>query len=196
MSLASYCLRITILTIQSNNFSTMLFSLAVGLIVTALFTEFKPLMKLGIIYIVISVIYAYSNYMTPFSQVVNALCLLALPFTFLFTGFYLKSQQGGISLDINSIPDIFRSKLRIAIVCCLMTGEKTFKEVKAITGATDGNLSVQMSKLEESGYVSIHKDFFSNKPRTRYNLTGKGKKEFIDYVNALDKVIRQYNDGE
>jgi glucan phosphoethanolaminetransferase (alkaline phosphatase superfamily) len=35
-------------TIQSNNFSTMLFSLAVGLIVTALFTEFKPLMKLGI----------------------------------------------------------------------------------------------------------------------------------------------------
>jgi DNA-binding PadR family transcriptional regulator len=59
-----------------------------------------------------------------------------------------------------------------------------------------GNLSVQMSKLEESGYVSIHKDFFSNKPRTRYNLTGKGKKEFIDYVNALDKVIRQYNDGE
>jgi DNA-binding HxlR family transcriptional regulator len=77
-----------------------------------------------------------------------------------------------------------------------MTGEKTFKEVKAITGATDGNLSVQMSKLEESGYVSIHKDFSSNKPRTRYNLTGKGKKEFIDYVNALDKVIRQYNDGE
>ncbi len=98
MSLASYCLRITILTIQSNNFSTMLFSLAVGLIVTALFTEFKPLMKLGIIYIVISVIYAYSNYMTPFSQVVNALCLLALPFTFLFTGFYLKSQQGGDQL--------------------------------------------------------------------------------------------------
>ncbi|MGI6421325.1 MAG: hypothetical protein ACOX0N_03855 [Syntrophomonadaceae bacterium] len=85
-------------TIQSNNFSTMLFSLAVGLIVTALFTEFKPLMKLGIIYIVISVIYAYSNYMTPFSQVVNALCLLALPFTFLFTGFYLKSQQGGDQL--------------------------------------------------------------------------------------------------
>jgi len=81
--------------IESNNFSTMLFSLAVGLIVTALFTDFKPLMKLGIIYIVISIIHAYSNFMTPFSQVVNGLCLLALPFTFLFTGFYLKSQQAG-----------------------------------------------------------------------------------------------------
>jgi DNA-binding MarR family transcriptional regulator len=77
-----------------------------------------------------------------------------------------------------------------------MTGEKTFKEVKEITGATDGNLSVQISKMEENGYVKIHKDFFNNKPRTRYNLTTKGKTEFIDYVNALDKVIRQYNEGE
>lgn len=77
-----------------------------------------------------------------------------------------------------------------------MTGEKTFKEVKKITGATDGNLSVQISKMEENGYVKIQKDFFNNKPRTRYNLTAKGKTEFIDYVNALDKVIRQYNDRE
>jgi DNA-binding MarR family transcriptional regulator len=77
-----------------------------------------------------------------------------------------------------------------------MTGEKTFKEVKEITGATDGNLSVQISKMEENGYVKIQKDFFNNKPRTRYNLTAKGKTEFIDYVNALDKVIRQYNDRE
>ncbi|HEX3012030.1 MAG TPA: hypothetical protein VHQ70_08345 [Syntrophomonadaceae bacterium] len=83
------------IAIQTNDFATMLFSLAVGLIITALFTDFKPLMKLGIIYILISIIYAYSNFMTPFDQVVNILCLLALPFTFLFTGFYLKSQQTG-----------------------------------------------------------------------------------------------------
>ena len=96
-------------------------------------------------------------------------------------------------MDINSIPDIFQSKLRIAIVSCLMSGEKSFKEVKAITGATDGNLSVQISKMEESGYVKIHKDFFNNKPRTRYSLTKKGEREFIDYVNTLDKLIQQFN---
>ena len=77
-----------------------------------------------------------------------------------------------------------------------MTGEKTFKEVKGITGATDGNLSVQMSNMEDSGYIEIHKDFFSNKPRTRYNLTVKGKNEFIDYVNTLDHVLKQYNKKE
>lgn len=99
-------------------------------------------------------------------------------------------------MDINSIPDIFQSKLRIAIVSCLMTGGKTFKEVKEITGATDGNLSVQISKMDENGYVKIHKDFFNNKPRTRYNITAKGKNEFIKYVNTLDKLIKQYSDRE
>lgn len=96
-------------------------------------------------------------------------------------------------MDINSIPDIFQSKLRIAIIACLMTGERTFKEVKEITGATDGNLSVQVSKMEESGYIEVYKHFFNNKPQTRYNLTVKGKREFIDYVNTLDNVLKQYS---
>lgn len=74
-----------------------------------------------------------------------------------------------------------------------MTGEKTFKEVKEITKATDGNLSVQMSKMEEGGYIEVYKDFYENKPRTRYNLTQKGKDEFIDYVNTLENVIKQYS---
>ncbi len=99
-------------------------------------------------------------------------------------------------MDVNSVPDIFQSKLRIAIVSCLMTGEKTFKEVKEITGGTDGNLSVQMSKMEESGYVKVFKDFFNNKPRTRYNLTEKGKREFIDYVEMLEDLLRKYKHVE
>jgi len=95
-------------------------------------------------------------------------------------------------LDINSIPDIFQSKLRIAIVAALITGEKTFKEVKEITGATDGNLSIHLSKLEGAGYIEIYKDFFNNKPRTRYNLTEKGKNEFVDYVNKLEGIIKNH----
>jgi DNA-binding MarR family transcriptional regulator len=77
-----------------------------------------------------------------------------------------------------------------------MSGEKTFKEVKEITGATDGNLSVQISKMEESGYIKVYKDFFNNKPRTRYNLTEKGKNEFIDYINTLENVLRQYRNKD
>jgi len=96
-------------------------------------------------------------------------------------------------LDISSIPDIFQSKLRIAIIACLMTGEKTFTELKEITGATDGNLSIHISKMEESGYIEVYKDFFNKKPRTRYSLTTKGKNEFINYVNTLENILKQYS---
>ncbi len=95
-------------------------------------------------------------------------------------------------MDINSIPDIFQSKLRIALVSSLMTGEKNFRELREITGATDGNLSVHLSKLNEAGYIEIQKDFFQNKPRTRYNLTEKGIREFIEYVNKLEKILKEY----
>lgn len=87
---------------------------------------------------------------------------------------------------------MFQSKLRIAIISCLLTGEKTFKEVKAATGATGGNLSVQISKLEESKYIEVFKDFFNNKSRTRYILTEKGKQDFVDYVNTLESILKQY----
>lgn len=97
-------------------------------------------------------------------------------------------------MDINSIPDIFQSKLRIAIIASLMTGEKTFTELKEITSATDGNLSIHISKMEESGYIEVYKDFFNKKPRTRYNLTVKGKNEFINYVNTLENILKQYGD--
>jgi len=94
-------------------------------------------------------------------------------------------------VDIKSIPDALQSKLRIAIVACLMTGEKTFKEIKEITGATDGNLSIHLTKLENVKYIIIKKDFKDNKPRTRYSLTEIGRHEFIEYVAILESIIKE-----
>jgi hypothetical protein len=37
----------------------------------------------------------------------------------------------------------------------------------------------------------VYKDFFNKKPRTRYNLTAKGRDEFIDYVNTLENILKQ-----
>lgn len=92
-------------------------------------------------------------------------------------------------MNINSIPDSFQSKIRIAIVSALITGEKTFKEIKEITKATDGNLSVHLSKLEEINYVSVKKEFFGKKPRSTYTLTETGRDEFIEYVSLLEKLL-------
>ena len=94
-------------------------------------------------------------------------------------------------MELNSIPDIFQSKIRIAIVSCLLTGTKTFKEIKALTGATDGNISTHMKKLKDASTVEINKDYDNNKPRTRYTLTKSGRKEFEDYVTQLENIIKQ-----
>lgn len=92
-------------------------------------------------------------------------------------------------MEIQSIPDIFQSKIRIAIVSCLLSGSKTFKEVKDLTGATDGNISTHVKKLEAAGVVEVSKLFEKKRPKTTYTLTEKGRGQFEDYVKHLETII-------
>lgn len=92
-------------------------------------------------------------------------------------------------MDINKIPDIFQSKIRISIISSLISGEKTFSQIKDLTKATDGNLSVHLSKLKKVNYIKVRKDFFKNKPRTRYKLTQLGIDEFKNYVSLLENIL-------
>ena len=79
--------------VQTSYFSTTLFSLAIALIVTSLFTGYKNLMKVGAVYIGISLLYAYTNLPFVDATIIQLLYSLALPFTFVYTGVYLKAQQ-------------------------------------------------------------------------------------------------------
>lgn len=81
-------------TISYDNLSTMLFSLATALIVTALFTGYNQLSNLGIVYITLSVLHAYLN-IPIFTEgtLTQLLTMVVLPFTFLYTGFFLRSRQ-------------------------------------------------------------------------------------------------------
>ena len=79
--------------IKTNTFSMMIFSLAIALIATSLFTGYKKLMYLGVTYISISIVYAYFNLNVLDARLIEILQFMVLPFTFLYTGFFLKSQQ-------------------------------------------------------------------------------------------------------
>lgn len=94
-------------------------------------------------------------------------------------------------MDINSIPESFQSKIRLAIISSLVTGEKTFNQLKEITQATDGNLSIHLTKLEENGIIVIKKEFFQKKPRTTYFITEKGRKQLEEYVVLLENILNQ-----
>jgi hypothetical protein len=83
----------TNIIVETNNFSVMLFSLAIALIATALFTGYKNLMTLGIVYIGISVLHAYFRLPAIEEGLLRVMYNLPLPFTFLYTGIFLKARQ-------------------------------------------------------------------------------------------------------
>lgn len=64
-----------------------------------------------------------------------------------------------------------------------------FVRLKAIAGATEGNLGAHITTLEEAGYVDVEKDFVGKKPRTRVKLSKQGRRAFEDYVAYLRDII-------
>ena len=92
-------------------------------------------------------------------------------------------------MEINTIPEAFQTKLRLAVLSSLLSGKKTFKELKTITSATDGNLGIQLNKLNELEYITIDKAFVNNKPQTTYTITEFGRAQFKEYVELLEKLL-------
>lgn len=93
-------------------------------------------------------------------------------------------------MNIDSIPEAFQSKIRLAILAALITGDKSFGEIKRVTKATDGNLGLHLNKLEEMGYINVTKEFVARKPKTTHSLTGKGISEFKEYVLLLESLLK------
>ncbi len=98
-------------------------------------------------------------------------------------------------MEINAIPEAFQTKLRLAVLSALLTGKKNFRDLKQMTGATDGNLGVQLKKLEEAGYIEIDKSFVNQKPQTSCKITDFGRGQFREYVELLEGLLGQAEDG-
>ena len=85
---------------------------------------------------------------------------------------------------------LLHSQLRLAIVSMLVTSEKVeFTHIKEETKAAAGNISIQIKKLNEAGYINVEKSFKNNYPKTMLSITDKGVKAFESYVNELRKYI-------
>ncbi len=86
---------------------------------------------------------------------------------------------------------LLHSQLRLAIVSLMMNvDEAEFNFIKKKTGATSGNLSVQLTKLKDAGYIAVEKSFRDNFPLTTCKITLKGKDAFEEYVKALVGYIQ------
>ncbi|HZZ32410.1 MAG TPA: transcriptional regulator [Phenylobacterium sp.] len=94
------------------------------------------------------------------------------------------------SYDIGKIDDVIHGRLRLGVMAYLANAEVAdFNELKAILEVTQGNLSVQLRKLEDAAYVAIEKGYLGRKPRTQVRITPAGRKAFAAYLEALGRVI-------
>lgn len=86
---------------------------------------------------------------------------------------------------------ILHSELRLAIVSFLVTnGTSDFIEIKEMTKATAGNISIQLKKLQAESYIVVTKGFKENYQHTAIEITEVGINAFEEYVHALKAYIK------
>lgn len=85
---------------------------------------------------------------------------------------------------------ILHSELRLAVMSILIgVDEADFTYLKKQTGATSGNLSVQIDKLMASGYITVEKGFKGKMPHTTCKITTTGQEAFNKYVESLKEYL-------
>ena len=86
--------------------------------------------------------------------------------------------------------EIILSKTRLGIMSALISGDKLdFTYLRTALNLSDGNLSIQIRKLEEAGYIKVEKKFVGRKPKTFCKITRKGQKAIKNLIGKLEALI-------
>lgn len=89
-----------------------------------------------------------------------------------------------------NLDPILHSQLRLGIISLLVSEkEAEFTRLREQTNSTAGNLSVQINKLKEAGYINVEKKFKENYPQTCCVITPKGIVAFNAYVKNLQSYL-------
>ena len=93
-------------------------------------------------------------------------------------------------MEFKDLDPILHSQLRLAVVSLLISvKEAEFTFIREKTNATAGNLSVQINKLKEVGYIEVVKQFKDNYPQTICKITPAGVAAFDEYVKNLQTYL-------
>jgi DNA-binding transcriptional ArsR family regulator len=96
----------------------------------------------------------------------------------------------GLAATARTFDNVVHERTRLAILSALSAAHSmSFRELKSLLGVTDGNLSVHARKLEDAGYVAVHKGFRGRQPRTTFALTSAGRLALEAYVRHMEALI-------
>ena len=92
---------------------------------------------------------------------------------------------------ITRIDRVFENRVRLGVMSALMVNDSIdFKALKQLLGVTDGNLSSNISILEQNKYIKVKKKFIDRKSNTSYSITNKGKNAFKAHLGALEDLVK------
>lgn len=92
---------------------------------------------------------------------------------------------------LKELNPLIHSQLRLAIMTLLLSVEEAdFTYLKAKTNATAGNISIQLDKLSNAGYIQIKKEFVGKKTRTSCKITEAGKEALEEYIEILKVYLK------
>lgn len=87
---------------------------------------------------------------------------------------------------------VIHEKGRLALMSMLAASPAlSFTELRDALGMTDGNITTHIRTLQEAGYISVTKSFQKKRPLTTCSLTPAGKTAFTNYINLLERIVRQ-----
>jgi DNA-binding MarR family transcriptional regulator len=101
----------------------------------------------------------------------------------------LRKLTGGGSEK--GLDKLVHERMRLGILSALaVNASQSFRDLQALLGASDGNLSVHARKLEDAGYVRCRKSFEDRKPKSVYQITAKGRRALTRYLDHMEDLIR------
>ena len=99
-------------------------------------------------------------------------------------------RKNSLGWSVEDIDRTVHEPARYQILSVLFVVESAdFRFIQTQTGLTKGNLSSHMSKLEETGYIKVIKEFVGRKPHTMLKLTKEGRRAFISYRETMSSII-------
>jgi len=105
-----------------------------------------------------------------------------------------KEHEGALRgrFAYEGLDRILHEKARLGIMTSLVTRPDglRFSELKQLCALTDGNLSRHLDVLRDAGLVEIWKGYDNRRPQTLCRLTAEGRSRFVEYLEELEKVIR------
>ncbi len=106
----------------------------------------------------------------------------------------LKGKANAMYKDLDPL---LHSQVRLSIMSILVGVKKAeFSYLLENIKTTKGNLSFQLNKLKEAGYIKIIKSFKGNYPLTTCNITEKGIKAYEVYFNAINGYFKEFKEGQ